>query len=205
MTTHMDEDSRRRQVGEALLDVVREQGMDGTTLRQVAATAGVSVGLVQRYFRTKAELFSFGIEYVYERSEARLGEVPWDDPGMSAREVIERLAEVSLPLDENRDREVRVELAFIQLSLNNPELAKVHDRYAAEVIEQLRAILESARASGELAADTDIPTTAAEMVAVLSGLQLNGVANTHQGTEVMRAVISQYLDRLFPAHSGDER
>ena len=205
MTTHKDEESRRRQVGEALLGVVSEHGMEGATLRQVASTAGVSVGLVQRYFRTKAELISFGIEYVYERSEARLGGIPWDDPDMSAREVVEHLAEVSLPLDESRSREVRVELAFIQISLNDTELARVHDRYAAEVLEQLRAILESARSTGELASDTDIPTTAAEMVAVLSGLQLNGVARSHQGTGVMRAVVSQYLDRLFPAHAGDDR
>jgi AcrR family transcriptional regulator len=46
----------KARVRAAALDLVGEQGLDATTIRQVAAHAGVSVGVVQHHYKTKAEL-----------------------------------------------------------------------------------------------------------------------------------------------------
>lgn len=46
----------KARVRAAALELVGEQGLDATTIRQVAAHAGVSVGVVQHHYKTKAEL-----------------------------------------------------------------------------------------------------------------------------------------------------
>jgi TetR/AcrR family transcriptional regulator, regulator of cefoperazone and chloramphenicol sensitivity len=46
----------KARVRAAALDLVGEQGLDATTIRQVAAHAGVSVGVVQHHYRTKVAL-----------------------------------------------------------------------------------------------------------------------------------------------------
>ena len=72
MARTADHEQRRRQVAHALLRSVGRQGLARTTLADVADEAGVSVGLVQSYFRTKSQLLRFGVEYMYKQGEARL-------------------------------------------------------------------------------------------------------------------------------------
>ncbi|MGW0482702.1 helix-turn-helix domain-containing protein [Nonomuraea sp. NPDC003214] len=57
-----------------------ERGLARTTLVDVAAAAEVSVGLVQRYFRSKDELLLFGIEHVYRRVGERVRQVQVTTP-----------------------------------------------------------------------------------------------------------------------------
>ncbi len=58
------EQDRREQIVRAALLQVATQGVSGTSLRTIAATCGVSLGLVQHYFRTKAALMSAVDEHV---------------------------------------------------------------------------------------------------------------------------------------------
>ena len=48
----------------AALQIVAIQGVSGTSLRAVAAAAGVSLGLVQHHFATKAGLIKAVDDYV---------------------------------------------------------------------------------------------------------------------------------------------
>src|SRR4051794_11420101 len=50
----------------AALRMVAVQGVSGTSLRAVAAAAGVSLGLVQHHFATKAGLIKAVDDYVLE-------------------------------------------------------------------------------------------------------------------------------------------
>lgn len=50
------ESSRVEQIRDAALKLIAVRGAEATSLRMIAAAAGVSVGLVQHYFGTKANL-----------------------------------------------------------------------------------------------------------------------------------------------------
>lgn len=71
METRPSELSPRARICRAALRAFAERGFAGTSIRAVAAEAGVSAGLVQHYFRTKRELAAA----VEEMAVARLGEV----------------------------------------------------------------------------------------------------------------------------------
>lgn len=200
MTRHADADQRQHQVGEALLDVVAEKGLAKTTLRQVADAADVSVGLVQRYFATKEDLLTFGFEHVYRLTAERVAAVPMRTP---VRAIVTAIAETVLPLTAERQRECRVWLAFVQASINDPDLAASHHRSSSELLEGLTNALDGARRAGELAGGVDTGREARALMAFVDGLTLHGVATGHSyDPESQRALLQNYLDRLFDGSSG---
>ena len=52
----VDHDVRRREIAQAVWAVIAERGIEGVTLRSVAAEAGVSVGRIQHYYASREEL-----------------------------------------------------------------------------------------------------------------------------------------------------
>ncbi|MFV0459887.1 MAG: TetR/AcrR family transcriptional regulator [Actinomycetales bacterium] len=57
---------------QATIHVVATAGLEGTSVRSVAAEAGVSIGAVQHHFKTKADLLSAAMSTVAERFRADL-------------------------------------------------------------------------------------------------------------------------------------
>ncbi|NDL58566.1 TetR/AcrR family transcriptional regulator [Phytoactinopolyspora mesophila] len=195
MTRHLSENDRRRQVADALLHSVAEHGLDRTTIRRVADTAGVSVGLVQRYFKTKDELLRFGIEHVYQRTIQRVDSVPIEPP---VRNVVVGITEALLPLDDERERESRVWLAFVQSSLSDDAQQQTHLSAVASLVDGLHRAFEGAQRAGELAESVDAGLEARTLAAFVDGLSLNQVASkSHYDRAVIRAALHTYIDRLF--------
>lgn len=60
------EEARRTQILRASYDVATRKGLDGLTVRLVAARAGLSSGLVLFHFRTKEQLLIALLDYVLE-------------------------------------------------------------------------------------------------------------------------------------------
>src|SRR6188472_3740663 len=58
---------------EAARDRFLLQGVDGASLRSIAADAGTNIGMVYYYFKTKDELFLAVIEDVYVQLLADIG------------------------------------------------------------------------------------------------------------------------------------
>lgn len=195
MAEHRSSDERRRQVADALMRTVATRGLERTTIRQVADTAGVSVGLVQRYFTTKDDLLRFGIAHVYRCTRDRVAAVPVRPP---LRSLVQAIAEALLPLDDERERECRVWLAFVQASLNDPAQREIHERAAEDLVTGLHEALAGAQRAGELDAALDPGGEAAALAAYIDGLTLNGVATPSLfGRDVLRATMTGHLDRLF--------
>ncbi|WP_026120028.1 TetR/AcrR family transcriptional regulator [Nocardiopsis potens] len=195
MARTADHDERRRQVAEALLRTVARRGLARTTLVDVAEEAGVSVGLVQRYFRSKADLLRFGVEHIYERSTARLAEVELAPP---IRDLMLKAAETLLPLDGERRTELAVWLEFIAASLTDPEMARIHREATRRVIDGMADGLDGARERGELPAGLDPRAEAVALAAFVDGLALHHLATGEDfGAEAIRAALTGYIDRLF--------
>lgn len=72
MPKQVDYGSRRRRIAEAVCLLADEQGPEGVSMRDVAARAQVSLGAVQRCFRTKEGMLLFAVEHVGERVTERV-------------------------------------------------------------------------------------------------------------------------------------
>ena len=121
---------QRRQSEQRILAAARrifaELGYDRTTIRAVAAAAGVDGGLVMHYFGSKDLLF------------ARAAEVPADElPGGASDEVAEALL---TSLGRRLTDEPTASLAVLRSILTNADAA---DRYRAAGEPQLNQLTEA--------------------------------------------------------------
>lgn len=113
MPKRVDREERRGLVAAALLRVVSRDGLEGVSLRHVAAEAGVTAGMVQHYFPSKDAMMRFAMGAASaryrERIERRVAELGED---LDPRRVVGVLLGALLPADDAERDDARVALAF---------------------------------------------------------------------------------------------
>ncbi|MET8540905.1 TetR/AcrR family transcriptional regulator [Kitasatospora sp. NPDC004799] len=160
MPKQVDHEGRRRLIAEAVCLLVDEHGLEGVTLRDVATRAEVSMGAVQRCFRTKEEMLLFALTHVGERVTERVRSRLTAGPAQSAASELGLVAgEVALLREEHR-AEARIWLAFVAGAAVNPALAEaLRSSYAA--LEELVVRLVAEAAGGEVVGGSVIGGAAA--------------------------------------------
>lgn len=183
----VDHDERRARLTEVLLDVVAEQGLEAASIRTLAARAGVSIGTVQHYFKSKDELLAHAYRTVGkdlgDRAEARAeGAGSWKE---AIREILLEL----LPLDERRAKGYRVSVAFAARATWNAELGA---ELRKDLVELQTIFVDMLRQAGV----ADPEREAMTLLALNAGLAeplMYGDGSAEQVVEALDA----YLDRLF--------
>ncbi|MEU5611722.1 TetR/AcrR family transcriptional regulator [Streptomyces sparsogenes] len=195
MPRQVDHESRRRRIADAVCRLADEHGLEGVTLRDVAARADVSMGAVQRCFRTKEEMLVFALAHVGEAVSARIGERLAQDgtSGVDPRAELEHAAaEISLVSPERR-AEARVWLAFVAQAAVTPSLAGLlRDNYRE--LHGLFSRLLDAAGAGE-------PRRAAHALLALADGLTTHVLIGHLTPEAAREVLDDHL-RGIPGHQG---
>lgn len=190
MPKQVDHESRRRQIAEAVCQLADESGLEGVTLRDVAARAQVSMGAVQRCFRTKEEMLVFALGHIGERVTARVSARLAASPAQSARTALgHATTEVSLLREEHR-AEARVWLAFVAQAAVSPPLAgTLRTNYAG-----LQAVF--ARLIAEASDTTDPDRAARTLLALADGLTTH-VLIGHLSPTAALDVLDGQLNRLW--------
>ncbi|MFF4083327.1 TetR/AcrR family transcriptional regulator [Streptomyces sp. NPDC001777] len=169
-----DHEERRRQIAVAVCALIADRGLDAVTVARTAAEAGMSVGLVQHYFRTKDEmlLHAFGEvgAAIRRRADERIR------AGIEHRRPISQvLAEAMtefVPLDETRRTEFRVTRAFAGRALDNPALAAVDVETARRLREDIARAVRNGKECGEVEEELDPWPAAVRLTAVTEGLAM---------------------------------
>ena len=121
----VDAAQRRRHLAEAAWRVIRRDGLESASVRNVAREAGLSSGSLRHMFGTQAELLVFAMNQVVDRITCRLDAL---DPAGDPRAVAERHLLELLPLDDERREENEIWLAFTARALVDPELRACAER-----------------------------------------------------------------------------
>ena len=125
MPKRVDHEQRRQRIAAAVLHVAASQGLEGVSLRHVAAQAGVTSGMVQHYFPSKDAMIAFAMRSAGARYRARVeaalaGAGPEPDPGAVVSAVLRAL----LPHDDEQRGDARVALAFQSYAASHPAAAE---------------------------------------------------------------------------------
>lgn len=154
------ESQRRRQISKAVMECITEDGLERTTMRNVARRAGVSTGTLAYYFKSKKELV-----------DAALLD--------ASREYMERFSQEDKPagpgaLDEFIDRFLAPDntnagfvLQMIEVGLHNSELRGTHQEMVDAGREMIESCLRSGMEVGQYRPDLDPALTAALLHGVL--------------------------------------
>ncbi|CAM5513947.1 HTH-type transcriptional regulator BetI [Streptomyces griseoloalbus] len=202
MPKQVDYASRRRRIAEAVCLLADEQGPEGVSMRDVAARAEVSLGAVQRCFRTKEEMLLFAVEHigerVMERVRARLGA----SPAQSAATALGHAAEEVALLREDHRTEARIWLGFVARACVSASLAAPLRRsYAAFEGLLVRLVTEAAESGpGDGSAmPPHVVREARTLLALTDGLTshvLVGHLTTEQAEDVLHAHLTGLWERL---------
>ncbi|MEU9234215.1 TetR/AcrR family transcriptional regulator [Streptomyces subrutilus] len=204
MPRQVDHEGRRRLIAEAVCRLADERGLEGVTLRDVAARADVSMGAVQRCFRTKEEMLVFALGHIGERIGERVRVRLVRSPAQSAASALgHAVTEVSLLRDEHR-AEARVWLAFLAQAAVSEVLAKtLKENYAALQEAFTRLVSEAAADAGGPAA-LDPRLEARTLLALADGLTAHVLVG-HLTPEAAREVLHTHLTHLWERPAGPPR
>ncbi|SDL38837.1 TetR/AcrR family transcriptional regulator [Streptomyces indicus] len=167
-----DHEQRRRQIADAVCALISESGLDAATVARTAAQAGMSVGLVQHYFRTKDEMLLHAFKevsaHIRTRADRHIEEgIAHQQP--IARVLAGALAEF-LPLDDARRVEFRVARAFAGRALDAPALAEVDVGTARALRAEIARAVHNGKECGEVEQGLDPWPAAVRLAAVTEGL-----------------------------------
>ncbi len=182
---------RREQICRAAARVIAREGFAGTTMRVVAAEAGVSTGMLNHYFANRQELLTQALVYVTERSQDRYAAaIEGLPPG---RERLEALLDSVLGEDPEAIETWRVWVAAHGEAVRLPELQ-------ATIGERLDHWFELVEAALEGLVDLDraepIPWTW-RIDSLLTGLAIQGLTSQSRlygariREEIVRLVLAE--------------
>jgi len=122
----VDHAQRRTELAEAVWRVIRRDGVEHASVREVAREANLSMGSLRYFFDSQDGLLRFAMQEVMSRVRARI------EAGAAARETAARrgkaddivigLLEQVMPFDDERLAEAQIWLAFAPRSLIDPEM-----------------------------------------------------------------------------------
>ncbi len=196
MPKQVDHRERRECIAHALWTLVDEQGWARATMREVAREAGVSLGQLQHYFSSRAEMLNFAIEFAGEQTSRRVarGLAALDQPPHS-REVLRVVLIELLPLRPDARVTSRMNAAYVLEALHDSAL----HRQVAAGLRDGRAMVErlvrQAINEGQIPPGRD-PMIETDLILALTGLapllELDVVSPS-----AALAAIDQHLDQLF--------
>lgn len=144
------------------------------TVARTAATAGMSVGLVQHYFRSKDEMLLHTFREVSTGIRARVEERIRDgaERRLPIARVMAAVMTEYIPLDKARRAEYRVARAFAGRALDAPALAEVDTETARGLREEIARAVRNGKECGEVDEGLDPVPAAVRLAAVMEGLAL---------------------------------
>lgn len=200
MPKQVDHHERREAIAHALWRVVDQQGWSRATMREVAREAGVSLGQLQHYFSSRAEMLRFAMEFVSERISDRIREgVSALDQPPHPREVLRLVLLEMLPLRPDSRATSRMNAAYVLEAMHDPSVRERVGIGLRDGRAMVKHLIEEAMSTGQIRPDCD-PTVETDLVLALTGLapllELDAIT-----PRAALAAIDRHLDRLFEAAS----
>lgn len=186
-------------IAEAVWRLAGKAGLESVSLREVAAEAGVSMGRVQHYFRTKDAMLLYGLQLAQQRMEQRIMS-RLVGAEASPEAVTRAAAEEMLSDDPDTGQAVRVSVAYLGRALEDPQVAELLFGDDAELHAGAEEAIRAAQAAGRASESVDPEHEAHILWSLANSLGIE-VAFGQTDRETARARLHYYLDRIFGSHA----
>jgi AcrR family transcriptional regulator len=160
----VDPDQRRSELADAAARVIARSGIDGASLREVAAEAGWTTGALVHYFANKKELLAFTLQASLERRRSR------DRASMSPAEALRVTLRSALPTTPETTLHWIVTLAFAAQASADADLAVIQ----REAYLDFRATV-TALVAGESGPRDEAEREAERLIALVNGIALQAL------------------------------
>ena len=194
---------RRRQITEAALEVIAQQGIQGTTTARVAEAAGISPASIYKHFESRDELLLAALDLLYDHIEEMLFESSAELP------MPERLRSVSALhsglISSGRGSFIYPLFEFLAAP---PEigLREAQGIRQLRVIENLARMIEEAKSQGTVRASVDSEQVAWELHAVFWAEDISHLLGLAQFVSAgrSRTIFNNILARISDGHQTED-
>lgn len=186
---------RRTQITNAVLRLVDEHGVQGTTTARIAAAIGVTEPTLYAYFDNRRDMLIAALDVLFDRAEALINNVPGKD-------AVERLRAIGRQhTEETAARQHGFINPLFEFLASPPETGlreRVRERGLA-LVRGLQAIIEQGQAEGSIRADVDARRVAWKILSfywfedVSSMMDLYEVVEEGMSSEVFNDLIDQIV------------
>jgi AcrR family transcriptional regulator len=168
MPKAVDTEERREALAAAAAQLIARAGIGAATMRDVAAEAGWTTGVLTHYFADKRELLLF----TFRSSLARRHSAREARHGLTPNESLVGSLEGVLPLDDDRRRHWMVTIAFCAHAVDDEELAAAQ----RGAYREFRGyIAELVRLRPGVTAEADAISLAERLIAVADGIAVQAL------------------------------
>jgi AcrR family transcriptional regulator len=196
----VDHDERRAEIIEATWRVIARDGMAHTTTRQIAREAGCSFGVLAHYFTGKEALLASALVASHANVRGRTDAL---NRGRSGLPALRTLMLESLPLDDGRVVEAKVEVSFWGFAIGNPELIEIQNAEVDGLWERIHRRLREAEAQGQLRSGVDVDLVAHSCLALIDSLSLRATMYPERTTTETQVRMLDTLLGLISAPGQD--
>ncbi|MDA0632396.1 TetR/AcrR family transcriptional regulator [Nonomuraea sp. MCN248] len=196
MPKKVDHDERRAHIAEAVLRIAGRDGLDAATLRDVATEAGMSLGAVQYYVRSKEEMLRHAFAHLGERVTARIM-AGIDAEPVTVRNFLVSMATEMLPLDPRRRAERRAWQAFVVRGGEVPELAEALREGRSWLLGKVAELIAEGRRTGDVPPELDPWHESVALLAVIEGLSADLMLGLRE-PEATLATVRYHVRRILP-------
>lgn len=196
MPKQVDHEQRRQLIADAVCRLTAELGIEAVSLRHVADQAGVSMGLVQHYFRSKDDMLMFAFRTLSERVEQRLRVAAAALQQPRGRPLVRVLLAELLAVDGPARAEAPVWVAYLARAVVDPRVAAVLRENIDGLQAYLAGLLREAQEVGEIPPEVDTDQEAASLLAMVDGLMTHALIGDDLATAPL-TTLDYRLDRIF--------
>ena len=181
----VDHDVRRREIAQAVWAVIAERGIEGVTLRCVAAEAGVSVGRIQHYHASREELVRDSCRELLKAATQRF-EAAGDATPV---ERLRRLILGRIPTTPEFAIGTSIWLAYEAKSVDDPVIAELVQQGHAGGVREATALLSECGVA-------EPPAAALRLMATAEGLAIRvlvGGLGAGEAAELLDGLIAEAM------------
>ncbi|ERM02424.1 BetI family transcriptional regulator [Brucella intermedia 229E] len=194
------ESERRRELIEATLECISEVGIQATTVRAVAARAGVTNGLIRHHFENKANLIVEAYRRTMELITASSMAILEGREGGKPHQRLLQFIKATLEGQASDDRMLSLWATFISQNRVDPMIMAVRDESYANLRRATEPLLaEVFTAEGRAFTPAEIERAAICVHAILDGLWLEACLDqrrekTDMFVQLAKEMIEKVLD-----------
>lgn len=190
----VDHDIQRVKFAEAAMSLIARHGLEGVTMRAVAAEAGLSYGSLFHYFDSKDELLMHAVRHSTSLQTKRVNEYTSQYSGLKALEHL--LCDDAIINESSRDSWM-VWLTFLYKAALQASFAAMNAELIDGWLARITRLLEDAQQAGEISRKLDVGFEAMAVWAYSAGIGQLGLLHPESlPAELQKKLICAYLDKL---------
>lgn len=170
-----------------------ESGFHAAGMATIAKTAGMSPGLIYRYFENKNAIILAIIDQQLEVARRRIRAL--HSSGNLAKRILDYLDEPDSRDDNSMNTALYLEISA--QATRDPQIAEALRRYDITVCSELGDWFRRDRDSGGYGLpDEVVPARALILLCLIEGLKLRGAREPEPDKTMLRSTLAQLLDSL---------